>query len=563
MFRKSLKVKIILPSILILSVLIVSMNVFLSVRFMPLNNALINAKLETNISGLQFYFDDRKSNTRTAAISMSFHAGAVRAIKERNTEELLRLFAAAHETYRVDYYTITDHEGIVLARTHAPDRLGDSVLNQQNVKDALGGTVSSYFEAGTVVKVSVRTGAPVYDMDGSLIGVVSAGVRFDLDGELEKLKELFNAEIAVFSGDERIATTTTQKGHSIVGVSLDPNIAEIVVINQQEHREEANIFGEKYKIYYRPLFNPQDDVFAVFFFGMPTTEVITSSDNVRRDGIIFGLVGLAISIVLIYLIMSSVSEPIIRLSNDMSNIANGNLRVDIKIDSEDEVGHLGKSLQKVANILFKLLDDINVMIAEQKKGNTDYDLQTEAFRGDYKILAESVLELGTFSMQDQLTGLPNRRSFDNRIDIEWNRAMRDKAPISILLMDIDKFKAYNDAFGHQQGDVALRTVANAIKWSLSRSTDFAARWGGEEFVILLPSTHSSGAGIVAEKIRESVENMVIPSNDERSERTTISIGIHTLIPSKDCLICEFISAADSALYEAKITGRNRVCHHGG
>jgi diguanylate cyclase (GGDEF)-like protein len=492
---------------------------------------------------------------------MSFNAGAIKAIRDRDREELLRVFASMCDHYGVGYFTITDHEGIALARTHDPNLFGDSVLYQQNVKDALNGNIQSYFEAGTYVRVSVRTGAPVYDTDGSLLGVISAGIRFDLDSEAERLKQLFQAEIAIFSLDTRIATTTRKDGRSIVEPTLDPNIVEMVIKNKQKHIDSVNIFGERYKTYYKPLLDSQDEVFAVFFFGMPTTELVAASNHVSRDGFIFGLVGLIISIMLIYVIMSSISEPIISLSKNMSHIANGNLRVDIKIKSEDEVGHLARSLQRVADILQKLLDDISIMIAEHKKGNTDYNLNAEVFRGDYRILVDSVLELASFSLQDQLTGIPNRRSFDNRLDLEWNRAMRDKTPISCLMMDIDKFKTYNDTFGHQQGDITLQTIAHTINQSINRSTDFAARWGGEEFVVLLPNTDSSGATSVAETIRTAIEKADVPCDDERGRRATISIGVHTHIPGRSCSIDEFVSAADGALYKAKKAGRNRVCHH--
>jgi len=561
MFQKSFKVKVILPSVLILSILIVSLNVFLSVRFSSLNNALINEQLAANIKSLHFYIDDNMANTRTAAVSMSFNAGAIKAVKERDREELLRLFTPMCDQYKIGYFTITDNEGIVLARTYEPDHFGDSILSQQNIKGALDDAVSSYFESGTLIKISVRTGAPVYDTDGTLIGVVSAGIRFDVDSEVERLKELFHAEIAMFSNDTRIATTVLKSGKSIVGTSLDKNIAEIVIKNKRESIGDVTVFGERYKTYYKPLLNSENEVFAVFFFGMPKTELVTASNNVSRDGIIFGLVGLVISILLIYFIMASISEPIVLLSKNMTNIANGDLQVDIKIQSEDEVGRLGISLQKVVNVLHKLLDDINLMVGEHKKGNTDFDLDTEPFRGDYKKLADSVSELAAFSMRDQLTGLPNRRSFDNRLDLEWNRAIRDTKSISILMMDLDKFKTYNDTFGHQQGDTTLQTVANIIKQSLNRSTDFAARWGGEEFVILLPSTDATGACRVAEAIRTSIEQAVIPCDDERGRKATISIGINTLIPEKGSKIREFILAADVALYKAKGLGRNRACQH--
>ena len=163
------------------------------------------------------------------------------------------------------------------------------------------------------------------------------------------------------------------------------------------------------------------------------------------------------------------------------------------------------------------------------------------------------------SMIDQLTNIPNRRSFDNRLNMEWNRAIREKTPISFLMMDVDKFKNYNDTYGHQQGDLVLQTVASVFARTLKRSGDFAARWGGEEFVVLLPNSEKDGAMLVAEQIRANVESEIIPIPDGGNTKVTISIGVNTLIPTGDSVLETFVSGADSALYTAKETGRNRVC----
>ena len=160
---------------------------------------------------------------------------------------------------------------------------------------------------------------------------------------------------------------------------------------------------------------------------------------------------------------------------------------------------------------------------------------------------------------DQLTGIDNRRSFDNRLNMEWNRALGGEVPLSMLMIDVDKFKNYNDTYGHQQGDVVLKTVANIFKHSLKRPDDFAARWGGEEFAVLLLNTPLSGALEIAEKIRENIESAVIPCADGSITKITVSIGVNTQEPSQnECTISEFVSGADEALYMAKREGRNRV-----
>jgi len=164
---------------------------------------------------------------------------------------------------------------------------------------------------------------------------------------------------------------------------------------------------------------------------------------------------------------------------------------------------------------------------------------------------------------DQLTDIPNRRSFDERLPLEWGRAIRTKTPISILILDLDYFKNYNDTYGHLQGDKALQAASKLFVQELKRSGDQVARWGGEEFAILLSNTDISGALDVAERIRQRIENMQIPLVDGSFSRMTISIGVNCLIPTANSILEDFIHHADMALYTAKREGRNRVCLYKG
>jgi len=165
----------------------------------------------------------------------------------------------------------------------------------------------------------------------------------------------------------------------------------------------------------------------------------------------------------------------------------------------------------------------------------------------------------SFGFVDTLTNIPNRRQFDQTMVKEWNLARREKKPFCILMIDVDHFKIYNDTFGHQQGDIALQTVAGTITSSLKRPTDIAARWGGEEFAVLLPNTSLEGALLVAEDIRSNIEAAVIPSTDGDSNfNVTISIGLAQMLPENKTSIPDLILQADMALYKAKDSGRNRV-----
>ncbi|MFP3155280.1 diguanylate cyclase [Lachnospiraceae bacterium ZAX-1] len=168
----------------------------------------------------------------------------------------------------------------------------------------------------------------------------------------------------------------------------------------------------------------------------------------------------------------------------------------------------------------------------------------------------TIERLGLF---DPLTDIPNRRSFDNHIAIEWRRAIREKSPISFLMMDVDKFKSYNDTYGHPQGDVLLKTIAKIFTSVARRPSDLAARLGGEEFGVLLPDTELEGAFEIAEAIRTEVAATQIPLTEGAGMTSaTISIGAISFMPKEGDEAKDFISKADEHLYTAKTTGRNKV-----
>jgi diguanylate cyclase (GGDEF)-like protein len=164
---------------------------------------------------------------------------------------------------------------------------------------------------------------------------------------------------------------------------------------------------------------------------------------------------------------------------------------------------------------------------------------------------------------DPLTGIPNKRSFNERLPMEWGRALRAATPLSVLVLDLDNFKNYNDTYGHMQGDALLQAVVESLVRGIKRSGDFFARWGGEEFVVLLPNTPWDGALKMAELMRQCVEDAVVPLADGQTTKTTVSIGVNAQIPSPGASMLDFLHAADKALYAAKRAGKNRICRYDG
>ena len=174
-------------------------------------------------------------------------------------------------------------------------------------------------------------------------------------------------------------------------------------------------------------------------------------------------------------------------------------------------------------------------------------------------LASAIETLHKISAQDGLTGVANRRHFDETLALEWRRAARGREPLSLLMLDIDYFKSFNDTAGHQAGDDCLRRVAQMLCDSVQRAGDMVARYGGEEFAVLLPETDADNALQIATRIRERIEAMQLPHPSSPLGHVTISIGVTSVVPPRDGSASgDFVRVADAALYDAKRQGRNRV-----
>jgi len=174
-----------------------------------------------------------------------------------------------------------------------------------------------------------------------------------------------------------------------------------------------------------------------------------------------------------------------------------------------------------------------------------------------QLLEQTNEQLTHLSKKDGLTGLLNRRSFDETVEREWQRGLRNKQSLALLLVDIDYFKAYNDTYGHTMGDEALKAVADTLSGSAQRYVDRVARYGGEEFVVILPDTDLYGAEVIAERICNAVYSLHIPHKGAKErDRLTVSVGASAIVPRSDLSILDSIELADAKLYEAKEAGRN-------
>lgn len=251
-------------------------------------------------------------------------------------------------------------------------------------------------------------------------------------------------------------------------------------------------------------------------------------------------------------------ERLARVSNALQKIAEGKLEISLPETGEDEIGRLGRAVTLFRSTSLESLAREGELRAKQ--------LELERYQAELETKAAELeranKKLAKLSKIDGLTGIANRREFDTVLAKEWSRMQRQKAPLALIMLDVDHFKQFNDRFGHQLGDDCLRLVGAVLNDSVHRASDLCARYGGEEFCVLVPNALLNEAFHLAEKIRCAIAQSSIELPKEaRAVTVTVSLGVASFIPSDEQLPSDLIRFADEALYHAKQNGRNQTAVH--
>ena len=269
----------------------------------------------------------------------------------------------------------------------------------------------------------------------------------------------------------------------------------------------------------------------------------------HRNNLLILLGSAVLAILLSLWIAKTLAGGIANLSAATVRMAEGKLETRLEVETTDELGQLAANFNRMAtqlawrdDALRQAKEELERQVAERTRELTDANQ-----------------ELQRLSLSDALTCIGNRRYQDEFLEREWRRALREQTPLSLVMLDIDYFKLFNDTYGHVAGDDCLRKVAGILTATIQRATDFASRYGGEEFVLVLPATGEQGALTLAEKIRRGVEELAIPHEKSPvAGVVTVSIGVAAIVPMRDSEGSLLLVAADRALYQAKTAGRNQV-----
>ncbi|MBM3957669.1 MAG: diguanylate cyclase [Gemmatimonadetes bacterium] len=247
------------------------------------------------------------------------------------------------------------------------------------------------------------------------------------------------------------------------------------------------------------------------------------------------------------------ARPVTDLRDATVRLSEGDFTAPPQPGGRDEIGDLGRAFGAMAERLQESHDELEARVAGR---TAELHSTNEQLRMEIEVRKRLEAELREMSQRDGLTGLANRTAFDERLDQEWRQAARAGRPVSLIMCDVDHFKAYNDHHGHLAGDACLRAVGDVVRRTLCRGGEFPARWGGEEFAIVLADTDAGGAASAAERLREAVEQEALPRGDGKSPVVTVSVGFATAYPAWRSAPADLQAAADEALYAAKGAGRN-------
>jgi diguanylate cyclase (GGDEF)-like protein len=285
-------------------------------------------------------------------------------------------------------------------------------------------------------------------------------------------------------------------------------------------------------------------------FAQPLPVALAPVKKQIRDAMFLFAIIASVVTIIASAIGQLLTKPIISLTNIVFQFTAGNLDIRAKISSKDEIGQLAKSFNNMALQLQTSLETLEQRVEER---TAELVIAKEKIQ-DANHKLEQLVNL------DGLTQVANRRCFNERLQAEWKRLTREQQPLSLILFDVDKFKLYNDYYGHLGGDNCLIRIAQTVQQIVHRPADLVARYGGEEFSVLLPNTDLAGAIIVAQNIQQGIHALAIPhAKSDVKDIVTLSLGITSVIPTWDIKPDTLIASADKAMYNAKQEGRDRYC----
>ncbi len=321
-------------------------------------NSDFKTKTRAGLEGIMGVFEDSKLKAIGYSGLIAKNPEMIKAVKSRNTARILNALEYLAKPLKLEFITVTDGNGIVLARSHAPEKHGDSIENQTNVFNAMMGAPFAALEQGTVIKLSARAGHPVMDDDGSVIGVVSTGYRADNVQLYKKAKLLYSVDSTIFIGKEPLLSTITASEPDLKKIKLD-NTAYTKVLNEgKDHHSRETILGRTYLTYYRPLYGADGKPFAVIAASHDYSEIFKLTIRVLIAGIAIVIVSTIIVFVIFTInIGKIITVPLQKIMEIFKRVSEGDLSIEVekikgtKDEFDEVISHLIDLIEKIRNVI--------------------------------------------------------------------------------------------------------------------------------------------------------------------------------------------------------------------
>jgi methyl-accepting chemotaxis protein len=384
----SVSKKMLVSVILLLVVFTVVIVSYALISFNDLTNEMSTKDANISLELLEGEVNSLKEQSKNITVLLAKNPELTKAVANRSKEEIISSVNKITAGLSIEFITLMDTEGNVLARIHQPEKSGDNLAYQDNIKGAIQGKTLSLIEEGTAIKLSARTGAPLYDETGTFVGVVSTGYRFDKEQTVDNLKSITGNEFTIFLGDERVSSTIMVDGKRAIGTKLDPVIANIILKEGKEYNGEADILGVPYITSYKPLRGGEkNDIIGVLFSGVPLSQVKAANKSMITMIVVLTAAFLRVLIwILSVIIKKIIGIPVNTLTGMAKEVALGNVDLKIDYESKDEIGELAASFRD----LLATQKEKAIAAESISRGDTDVII---SLRSDRDILSHSILKV--------------------------------------------------------------------------------------------------------------------------------------------------------------------------
>ncbi|MDI9388034.1 MAG: methyl-accepting chemotaxis protein, partial [Synergistota bacterium] len=425
------------------------------------------AKARQAVAGLEGILDAERKETEALSRLIAEQVEIADEIRSGDTAALIRKIAPVWKESGLDFITVADADGTAVARLHEPENSGDSVLNQMNVAGALKGEVSTFIEPGTVIPLSVRTGVPVEDASGAVVGVLSAGKSFSREEYVDRAKKQFGAEVTIFAGDVRLMTTIVQDGKRVVGTKLDPAVSSIV-LSGKSYYGEATILGAPYITAYDPIRGSDGKPVGIYFAGMPMTVVNAVRWSVVRTVSLAAGCALLLGWLMQWLLVRRLVGAIRLIAGFMARVGAGELwheRSDIGVRSRDELG-------ATADAMADMITSQREMIRDLK----EKAVHLSEISGETAASAEEVTS-STSGISESNAKLTEQTGTGRANSVESSEVMLEMSNLIQISKNLasgaDKSSADMAAAASEGGETVARTISTmeSIKESVGETEE--------------------------------------------------------------------------------------------